>query len=425
MRVLPGVTPRLAVLAIVYGGIAGLVAALTFTGMTALQSVVWDTGAQLFGTNTTLQIVTTILLGGALLIVLDRAAPSEDLQTLLRQSGDPAGLPRRAILTTALAAIVAVAFGGAVGPEAGIVAVVAQLSTIVAHLIGEDVAMRRTIGEAGSAGALGGFYGSPPGAAAIDGDELGPRKVLQLGAGFAGFFAFLAFMRLTPDTGGATITLPAVDLPYVDPWLIGIAVVAALAGLLFRGLHHAIDGAVSRIRRPWIVIALGTVLFAALAAVVPLVRFSGHHELHDLQVLTEAGDWSTLLVVAIAKIAALTLCLVSGWRGGEFFPLVFIGAAIGGAVAVLVPGLEIGAAMATGMAATTAVGWKRPLAVLLILILLVDVPMAFPLLIGVGVAFLVNLLVSRRGGTSADSGSEEAGAGSSDPNDADGSRAAR
>lgn len=77
------------------------------------------------------------------------------------------------------------------------------------------------------------------------------------------------------------------------------------------------------------------------------------------------------------------------------------------------------------MAATTAVGWKRPLAVLLILILLVDVPMAFPLLIGVGVAFLVNLLVSRGEGTSGGSDSEETEPGSPDSDDADGSRAAR
>ncbi len=129
---------------------------------------------------------------------------------------------------------------------------------------------------------------------------------------------------------------------------------------------------------------------------MPLVRFSGHHELHDLLVLTETGAWATLLVVAVAKILAVAVCLASGWRGGEFFPLVFIGSAIGGAVAVGVPGLEIGAAMATGMAATVAVGWKRPLAVLLILILLIDIPVALPLIIGAGVGFFVNLLGRKR-----------------------------
>lgn len=391
-----GVTPRLTLLAIVYGGIAGLVAALTFSGMTALQNLVWGAVGELFG-DATSQILVTILAGGALLILIDRAAPTEDLQTLLNQSGDPDGLPRRAVLTTAFAAIVAVAFGGAIGPEAGIVAVVAQLSTIVAHLIGEDVAMRRTIGQAGSAGALGGFYGSPPGAAAIDGDQLGPQKVLQFGAAFAGFFVFLAVMRVMPDGSGARISLPPVDVAYFSPWLLAVAGIAAAAGLAFRALHHLLELAAQRIRRTWATIAIGTILFAALAALVPLVRFSGHHELHDLQVLTDSGAWSTLLLVAAAKIVALSLCLVSGWRGGEFFPLIFIGSAIGAAAAVLVPGLAVGAAMATGMAATTAVGWRRPLAVLLILVLLVDTPVALPLVVGAGIAYLVTLLIPGSG----------------------------
>lgn len=390
-----GVTGRLALLALVYGGIAGLVAALVFAGMTWLQEIVWGASGSLLG-DTPLQIILTILLGGVLLIVLDRAAPTEDLQTLLEQSRDPDALPRRAVATTALSAIVAVAFGGAIGPEAGIIAVVAQLSTIVAHLIGEDVEMRKTIGQAGSAGALGGFYGSPPGAAAIDGDELGPSKALQFAVALAGFFVFLGVTKLVTGEGGAQITLPPVDAGYADPWLLGVAVVAAAAGLAFRGLHHGLERLVSRLNRPWLIIALGTIVFALLAAVVPLVRFSGHHELHDLLVLTETGAWATLLVVAVAKILAVAVCLASGWRGGEFFPLVFIGSAIGGAVAVGVPGLEIGAAMATGMAATVAVGWKRPLAVLLILILLIDIPVALPLIIGAGVGFLVNLLGRKR-----------------------------
>ncbi|MBE8146327.1 hypothetical protein IOD13_06775 [Brevibacterium casei] len=59
----------------------------------------------------------TILLGGILLIVLDRAAPTEDLQTLLEQSRDPDALPRRAVATTALSAIVAVAFGERSAPK--------------------------------------------------------------------------------------------------------------------------------------------------------------------------------------------------------------------------------------------------------------------------------------------------------------------
>lgn len=389
-----GITPRLVAHALVYGGLAGLVAILTFKGMTALQVIVWDKSGLILGEHTALQTAGTILVGGGLLILIGMIAPTEDLETLLRQSEDPGHLPRRAVFTTALAAIVAVAFGGAIGPEAGIVAVVAQMSTIVSHLIGRDVVTQRVIGQAGSAGALGGLYGSPPGAAAIDGDDLGPSKALQLAAGFAGFFVFIGVAKLTAGGEGAHISLPTTDKPHMQPLLLlVVALAAATAGLLFRALHHAFDRVAARISQRWLVVVVGTVLFAALAATQPLLRFSGHHELDDLQSLVEGGLWWPLVALAIGKVIALALCLVSGWRGGEFFPLVFIGGAIGGAMAVLLPQLDVSAAMATGMVATAAVGWRRTLAVLLILVLLIDVPVALPLLIGAGVAYAISLVV--------------------------------
>ena len=393
---LEGVTPKLALLAVTYGAVAGLIAILTFSGMQWLQHIVWSSNGVL-GERSPIQIATTILIGGALLLLISRIAPTEDLATVLKQAGDPGNLPRRAVLTTALAAIVAVAFGGAVGPEAGIIAVVAQLSAIVSRVISRDAATQRAIGQAGNAGALGGFYASPPGAVVVDGDDLGPQNVLQLAAGCAGFLVFMGVARLTSE-GGATFTVPVTDNANLHWGLLVVAVAAAAAGLLFRVVHHGMERAVARVQ-PWVATAVGTIILAALAAALPLVRFSGHHELGDLEVLTADGALSMLVLVAVAKIGALALCLVSGWRGGEFFPLVFIGAALGSAISLVVPGLDLGMAMATGMAATAAVGWQKPLAVLLILVLLVESPVALALVIGVSVAFVVGLLVPQGEGS--------------------------
>lgn len=385
--------PRLILLALSYGAVAGLLALLTLSGMMWLQGIVWGASAAAFGDRSPFQIVLTILAGGVLLVVLGRIAPSEDVETLLRQSENPGGLPRRAVIVTGLSAIVAVAFGGAVGPEAGIIAVVAQLSAIVSHRLRGDIEAQRVIGQAGTAGALGGFYGSPPGAAAIDGDDIGPRKALQLVAGFSGFLVFLAVARLVSPDGVQKIELPALgDSSTLELGLVLVALVGAAAGLLFRLLHGALHRATAMIRHRWIGVLAGTALFAALAAALPLVRFSGHHELVELWDLTAAGSWAQLALLAAAKIVALALCLVSGWRGGEFFPLVFVGAAVGGMLAALTA-VDAGAAIAVGMAAAAAVGWKRPLAALLVLVLLVETPATLPLLLGAGVGYVVNLLL--------------------------------
>lgn len=79
-----------------------------------------------------------VIMGGGLLLSLlyrlNATAPS-DLNAQLQQAHDPLRQKKRATLLTALIAIVSVGFGGAVGPEAGLIAVVSECSAILAlHL---------------------------------------------------------------------------------------------------------------------------------------------------------------------------------------------------------------------------------------------------------------------------------------------------
>ncbi|WP_125099377.1 chloride channel protein [Leucobacter chromiireducens] len=371
--------------AILMGGFAGLIALLTFQGMLALQRLVW--GAEAAGP---LRIFLTILCGGALLIALARIAPTESMDELLRDAERPWLRSRRTITVTALSAIVAVAFGGAIGPEAGLLAVIAQCSAIVSRLIARDEAAARAIAEAGAAGALGGLYASPPAAAALDGDRLTPSRFASLVAAGSGFFVFLFVARTV--FGGEGVT--AVPLPEASQGVTWLLVVPACAGLLlgaaFRLLLPAARRVAAAAPRPWVATAVGTVLFAGLAAAVPLVRFSGHHDLGTVNALAADGAWLPLALLAAAKLVALVLCLAAGWRGGEIFPLIFIGAAVGAASAALWPELDPAAAVMIAMAATVTVGWRRPLAAFLLLVLVVDGAVALPLLAGVGAGLLVN-----------------------------------
>ena len=380
--------------AILMGGFAGLIAILTFQAMQALQHLIW--GDVAVGPA---RIALTIAAGGALLILLARIAPTESMDELLRDTEQPWQRSRRTITVTALSAIVAVAFGGAVGPEAGLLAVVAQCSAIVSRLIARDEAEARAISEAGAAGTLGGIYASPPAAAAIDGDRLTPSRFASLIAAVSGFFVFLFVARTV--FGGEGVT--AVPLPEASAGMAWLLVVPAVAGLVlgvaFRLLLPAAERIAKAAPRPWIATAVGTAVFAALAAALPLVRFSGHHELGEVNALHANGEWWQLWVLAGAKLIALVLCLAAGWRGGEIFPLIFIGAAAGAASAALLPALDPAAAVMIAMAATVTVGWRRPLAAFLLLILVVDGAAALPLLAGIGCGILVNRLCFPEPGT--------------------------
>lgn len=373
--------------AILMGGAAGLVALATYQAMMALQRLIWETGV----TNEAgpVRIIVTILAGGALLILLDRIAPSETVAELIRGSAQPWRSSRGKITVTAVAAIVAVAFGGAIGPEAGLLAVVGQCSAIVSQLIARDEAQARAIADAGTAGTLGGLYGSPPVAAALEEDSPAPSRALSLIAGAAGFFVFFLVSRtLFGGDGIAKVPLPEAA-PGQD-WLVIVPILAGVvAGLAFRLLHAGAERVVLRLPS-WAATTVGTLLFALLAAAIPLVRFSGHHELAEIPQLFTAGDGGALWLLASAKILVLVLCLAAGWRGGEIFPLVFIGSAAGAASAVLLPDVDPAAAVAAAMASTVAVGWRKPLAAFLVLILVVDGAPALPLLAGVGIGAIVD-----------------------------------
>lgn len=376
--------------AILMGGVAGLIAIATYEAMMGLQRLLWETGAP--GGAGPARIAITILVGGALLILIGRIAPTETVAELIADSAQPWRSSRRAIAATAIAAIVAVAFGGAIGPEAGLLAVVGQCSAIVSRLIARDEAQASAIAEAGTAGTLGGLYGSPPVAAALEEDAPAPSRALALVAGVSGFFAFLFVSRTVfGGEGVARVPLPAAA-PGTD-WLIIVPILVGIGfGIAFRALHAAAGRAAARVS-PWVATAIGTTVFAALAAAIPLVRFSGHHELTEIPLLFSRGEGAELWLLAAAKVAALVLCLAAGWRGGEIFPLIFIGAAAGAATAVLLPGVDPAAAVAAAMAATVAVGWRKPFAAFLVLILVVDGAPALPLLAGVGIGAAVDRLL--------------------------------
>src|SRR6056297_2805398 len=118
-------------------------------------------------------------------------AAGPDFEEQIAQARDPLAIHRREAAWVALGAIFAVAFGGAIGPEAGILALTAQLSSLISLRLAHSAATRRQLAEAGIAGALSGVYGSPAGGPIhAEPRDTVPRPLLFV-AGLAGFAAFV------------------------------------------------------------------------------------------------------------------------------------------------------------------------------------------------------------------------------------------
>lgn len=139
-------------------------------------------------------------------------------------------------------------------------------------------------------------------------------------------------------------------------WAIVVAVIATIAVTLARLIGALLARAAGE--GPHFVILIAAALIVAVSAILlqaitgedPLyVVTSGEELITDLPTLTSA---STVLAIIIFKTIAYAVSLGAGYRGGPFFPAMFVGAASGLLVALLLPdGPSVQAALVVGVVA--------------------------------------------------------------------------
>lgn len=375
-------------LALGYGAVAGAVTALTLAAMKWLEHVVWH------GQDSAVYVAAVVMAGGCVIAALRRWVPQRSVQDVVDSAHGPVVAQRRWALAVAATAVVAVALGGAVGPEAGLIAVVTELAAWVALVVGQQ--RRAELAELGVAASLSAWWGAPP-AAAVAAEERSDRlpRPLVWGAALSGLLGFVLVGRHVLSGGVERLHLPPSPATGHGAELL-LAVLPAglgvLAGLWFAWLLPQCRSALARVGGPVRQTLVGTAVLAVLLAWWPVLRFSGHHELAHLpDWLLSHGPWA-LLALAALKVVALSLCLASGWLGGAVFPLLLAGASAGLACVVWVPGLPADVAMAAGMAGAATLGVGKPVVAVLLLLFLVG-PATLP---AVCVGALLAYLASQR-----------------------------
>lgn len=128
-----------------------------------------------------------------------------------------------------------------------------------------------------------------------------------------------------------------------------------------------------------------------MALFVPMLQFSGQHQLQQVyEQAAQLGFWA-LLLIALARIFLVNLLLASGWKGGQFLPIMFSSAALGLSVTVLFPSVPAPAAVLAVMAALLVVVLPKPLIVLGLMAVM------FPIqYVGISVVAVVMPMVGRR-----------------------------
>ena len=253
--------------------------------------------------------------------------------------------------------LVSLAGGASLGPEAALGMMGGGLGTWVSERrkLSEDVRKTNTL--SGISGAYGGLLSSPL-LSTILVLEVARLKAVRfsdtLMAGLlASSVAFAVYYPIAGSTFVGLYALPAYK--YADWQLLAAVPLGLVAGLLALITATAI-GVMAKLTAPLaertiLRSTIGGIAFGLVGVVLPLTLFTGTDQLTTVIHDGAALGAGLLIAVLIAKILVFALCEATGFIGGPFLVMLFIGGTAGVTAHVLIPGLPEGLAFTAMFAA--------------------------------------------------------------------------
>lgn len=392
--------PKVYLIAAVLGAGVGLISIGFLFAVKTAKDLIWT--SELERVNS-LVVLSICLVGGLLVGLLNHLAEKSrpEVHDLTEAIADMEEVetnqapPARLIFGRAGLGVVSLGFGGPLGPEAPLIALVAQLSSRLSHIL--RVTQARVV-ELSVAGSLGVLFGVPLVLAGIESEEkaknrnIGQRIVARGPEILAAISSLFVITKLLPEIGIHQFTSAnsaEVGFGIELIWVALIAVLAASLGLaIVRATPKAREFVVSKIPGGAIPAGLISGLILGVSAIVtPLVLFSGHHEIQEI--LDSPIGTGELLIVVGLKMLVLIACLAGGWYGGQIFPLAFIGAGTALLVADIVDSSATLGLVAAGFVAASAVGIRRPALALLLGFVLFPSMTWIPMLLATVIAVAV------------------------------------
>lgn len=241
-------------------------------------------------------------------------------------------------------------FGASVGREGAALQLGGAIGHNLAERLGFDEDDVRVLAMSGMAACFSAMFGTPMSAAVF------VLEVVCLGT-----FQYAAFLPcvvasytaawLSGALGAKGMGYELGEIP-AEGWAVVLkvvalaALVAGLSIVLCLALHKAAHLFERLVKNPYLRIAAGGLIMAALVGAFGLSDYAGAGaHMIERAVHGETEPWAFAL-----KLALTALCVGAGFRGGEIVPTLFIGATFGCAVGPLL-GLDPGFAAAVAMVA--------------------------------------------------------------------------
>ncbi|OLP15667.1 chloride channel protein [Leptolyngbya sp. 'hensonii'] len=272
-----------------------------------------------------------------------------------------------------LSSLISIASGGSAGPEAPMVQVTGSIGTWLADRFRLRGDALRTLSIAGMASGFTVLFGAPLGGAFFALEILHHQRVVMyaeaiLPAVVASCAGYTIFVAITKLGIGPIWHLPQYSVTNLFDFSEAIiyGMIGAIAGWLFITIFRSCERLFGLLpnRIYWRTTVAGLGL-GCLAVLFPMTRFFGEHQLETI--LEKNFTLSFLIILAIAKMLAISLTVTGGWRGGIIIPLFFTGACLGKVVSMSHVGVNETLAMICVMAALNSTVTRTPISTTLLL----------------------------------------------------------
>ena len=388
----------IALLSLLLGAFAGAIIWALLRIMNIGIELLWTDLPNALGFDRSLLYNLLICLFGGLLIGFWQkkfGSLPHDMEQVMGRIKTTGGYPYNNLHIVSVAALLPLIFGGALGPEAGLVGIIAGLCCFIGDRLkykGEELT---AITETGMAAVLGIVFNAPlfgiinnleP-----DNKEEKYRKKLvdkktRIFIYIAGVLGAMLAMKLLSSIFGGGSGLPRFAAEHGMgleqwKWFIVLVIAGVIGAFLYLIFNQAtIKIADKMVDRPIVRGLIAGVSVAVLGYILPLTMFSGEHQMGELMLEWESYTAALLITTAIAKLLLVNICINFGWRGGSIFPIIFSGVAIGYAMAMIV-GMDGAFAVAVVTSALYAYIMRKPVTVVAVLLLCFPITYIIPLFI--------------------------------------------
>ncbi len=353
------VTAGMVVLALIVGFIIGFAVFCVMNLSIWLTSLIWNGAAGDFITPWFPLVICGT--GGVLIGIWtwwshDTVKPLEDVMAEFKQTGS---YKTNGVIRPVITFLLPLIFGGSIGFEAGLTGLITAGCCWIRDKLKAAGLRAGAVADVTIAASLSAIFGTPlagivAGAecAPSDGSKIleepkvndynmrrGAKIVLYTAAAFGAFGGILLFSYVF-GAGSGLPRFEAISAAYMDLlWAIPCLVAAYIMALLFHASSRLFSAISSRLNKS----SAGTIVspiiaglaMGAIACAFPLVLFPGETQSEYLMENWTSFAAITLIATGMLKALVTPMCLEMGWIGGNFFPSIFAGVAVGYGIAAL------------------------------------------------------------------------------------------